>query len=547
MAKEAYVADVAYDGSAFVSVGSVSVRDGDNPDERAPAAWRSVDGQTWSVTQLAPIGSATAVYADGSSIIAAGGISMGGQELSGTAVIWRPSRAAWTAQSLPSSPSGSAAATGIVANDLGSLARVQTGGGRGFHIAQELWFTATAEGGEASEQGLGIQVSAMASLPDRFVVISNCGVNMASCSSSVSIGTGVASPSSSASASAASSSPTPSSIASASGWITTAIGDSGSVEAMGDAGDHLLAAGPGMDGWKFWTSSDGVSWAPADIDSPPELASGGVEVQSLLWTGTRWVAGGIRPTDESQPAILTSTDGTNWEWADIPGAGECGAIERIVALGDRLLALGLSCVDGIGRGVLLTSIDGITWTNELVGSGLDRFEPLDATPTSDGYLAVGTTDDNDHTAGAIWLSSAGKGEVIAAFTDAAMFGITKRAGVYVAVGVDSRGRPAAWRSTNGTSWSVVPICTGCAGQLKSVVATEDAFYAFGETAPTETRDSTAMVFESSDGRSWHRDSLEGLASGLVKGALSTRFGPIAFGTSEDEAGTPTPVIVTLIR
>jgi hypothetical protein len=565
MAKEAYVADVAYDGSAFVSVGSVSVRDGDNPDERAPAAWRSVDGQTWSVAQLAPIGAANAVYADGASIIAAGGISAGGQELSGTAAIWRPRGAAWTAQSLPPSSSPApAAATGIVANDLGSLARVQTGGSRGLQIAQELWFVPTAEGGDPSEQGLGIQVSAMASLPDRFVVISNCGVNLARCSSSVSIGTAVASRASTPSPRASSSSgPSPTvppatveasatSQAASAAWVATSIGDAGGIQAMVESGPTLTAFGWAQDdagmpgGETAWTSGDGSTWSQASQITVDGQPANGVVLGSAVWLGSRYVVGGYGGVDQTLPIILTSGDQTHWARAELPQDLTCGRIDELMQHGPQLIAVGFDCI--AHRALLLTSLGGDVWIRDDTGfADLGGAELGGMIDVNGDLVAVGSgIGPGGLPAASVWRSSGGKGEAVAALGQGHARDIAAGHDRFVVVGdlgADVSSEPAIWTSIDGLTWTLAKLSDQVDGTLGSVIPTDGGFLAIGTEQRTDGFQAP-MLYSSRDGLLWERAWIAGFDRGYLSGATATRFGPIVFGTSEDETGMPSPVVVT---
>lgn len=568
MAEQAHVTDVAYDGSGFVAVGSVSAQDGDTPDARAPAAWRSADGQTWTVTQLAPMGSANAVYADSSSIVAAGGISAGGQELSGTAVIWRPSGAAWTTQSLPpSSPSGAATATGIVANDLGALARVQRNGGRGLQIGQELWFTPTTEGSEPKEQGLDIQVSALASLPDRFVVISNCGKTLSPCAPSVSIGTGVRSPSSSPSPSTSSSSaptpaiPTPSSdvhpspSAATAAWIATPIGPAGGIQAMVESGPTLTAFGwaqneagtPG--GETVWTSGDGLTWSRVgqiDVGGEPAREVG---LTSAVWLGSTYVVGGYGGVDQTLPIILTSDDRMDWALARLPKDLTCGRLDTLIEQGPRLIAAGFDCTTH--RALFLTSADGDAWTRDDLGfADLDGAEVSGLIDANGDLIAIGSAIGPDSLPSArVWRSSAGKGEAIGTLGKGHARDIVALGDGLVVVGDvggDTVTTPAIWISNDGINWSLARLSDRANGTLASVLSVDGGFVAIG----TEQRADglqAPMLYTSPDGTHWERAEIAGFGRGYLTGALATRFGPIAFGTSEDETGTPTPLVVTSNR
>jgi len=100
----------------------------------------------------------------------------------------------------------------------------------------------------------------------------------------------------------------------------------------GAAARHLLAAGPG----------------PA--------------VVGVVWNGTRYVAVGAGGTFAGDPrTILSSTDALTWEYESLPPALNADGLAAVTWTGSQFVAVG-------GFGNILTSPDGVTWTNDFTGT-----------------------------------------------------------------------------------------------------------------------------------------------------------------------------------
>ena len=101
-----------------------------------------------------------------------------------------------------------------------------------------------------------------------------------------------------------------------------------------------------------FTSSDGVSWATAELGDK-------INIVSMEWNGERLVAvGGLTHTEtQAGGLIATSKDGLVWDQLIIPDA----AFDNVTWTGRQFVA--------VGDGWMFTSANGVGWTQERPGFG----------------------------------------------------------------------------------------------------------------------------------------------------------------------------------
>ena len=112
-----------------------------------------------------------------------------------------------------------------------------------------------------------------------------------------------------------------------------------------------LITGNRVSGPAVWHSTDGREFTIeedvpglADEDDFRSLA------QAAVWDGRGWVVvggGNARSTLDREPVVWASPDATSWERLEVPGSKDFDDLERVVAIEDDLVALGLRG-DGFG-------------------------------------------------------------------------------------------------------------------------------------------------------------------------------------------------------
>jgi len=203
-----------------------------------------------------------------------------------------------------------------------------------------------------------------------------------------------------------------------------------------------------------WTSSDGQSWEPVDLEAGFENVTFGPLIHrddgSLVSLGQRGLVDESGGINEFVPAAWTTTDGVTWTEIDPPLEG--------VALEVRQGAKGVLAVvyphSGDGHQLWL-SADGMAW--ELVHSLEANY--IDIGAGDDGFAAVswvfasGVGDESGHP---ISIASADGREWIEAPTPP--FGefveVASHAGDWIAVD-DPGGVAPTWFSANGLDWEAL--------------------------------------------------------------------------------------------
>jgi hypothetical protein len=183
------ISDVAFNGSVFVMIGTQ--KESDSQTDAKATAWRSEDGLTWAPTTLpASLGTAMSVTASDDRFLVGGAAYAGQNPQDARAVVWSSRDGkAWRRTDLPSDSNGPTSATETVSGRLGSLVRISHFYQRPA-ISDEIWLISSEEE-LIGKQDLERQVAAMAALPDRFVLVTQCATANECDSPTVSIGTPV--------------------------------------------------------------------------------------------------------------------------------------------------------------------------------------------------------------------------------------------------------------------------------------------------------------------------------------------------------------------
>lgn len=106
-----------------------------------------------------------------------------------------------------------------------------------------------------------------------------------------------------------------------------------------------LITGNRVSGPAVWHSTDGRDFT-IEEDVPGLAAEGGFAslAQAAAWDGEGWVVvggGNARSTLDRQPVAWVSRDAASWQRLEVPGSEDFDDLERVVAVGDGLVALGL--------------------------------------------------------------------------------------------------------------------------------------------------------------------------------------------------------------
>jgi hypothetical protein len=250
-------------------------------------------------------------------------------------------------------------------------------------------------------------------------------------------------------------------------------------------------------------------------------------------------------------APQVSSDGSSWEGVPrqpgletgtfIATSGPSTGMLGVAAKpGDAIVAIGYAVRQGGGLGpAIWYSRDGRTWEREPNAAIFDGARFSDLVATGQGFVIVGVVyapgaPKAGRPRGAIWTSPDGRawqrvpdgpifdvGGYFDTLEDAASGGprrIVSAGGVTVSVGgvCNDKGldcRPAFWSSRGGSPWDRV-IVDEVDTSASDIVATPEGFLAVGSATTAGGCGGvggvgcTAIVFKSSDGRSWQRHDVK---------------------------------------
>lgn len=113
-----------------------------------------------------------------------------------------------------------------------------------------------------------------------------------------------------------------------------------------------LITGNRISGPAVWHSTDGRAFTiEEDVPGLADEEGFSSLAQAATWDGAEWVVvggGNERSTLDREPVVWTSPDATVWERLEVPGSDGFDDLERVIRVGDGLVALGLR---GEGFGV----------------------------------------------------------------------------------------------------------------------------------------------------------------------------------------------------
>jgi len=260
------------------------------------------------------------------------------------------------------------------------------------------------------------------------------------------------------------------------------------VMAIASAGGERLAVGS-ADGYPaIWRQAPGGSWAlvtaPGDLraQSTPEVLT------SVTRGPAGWLAVGV-----PGPVILTSANGTTWRPAAGNIAADLGKITAVsAAAGPRgYVILGRLAVQG---GACVADV---WWSADL--TSWKRAHDVNGTSGSSQTLAVAALPDG-----------------------------------FVSVG-SHNGRPAAWVTSNGTTWRTIFLSGPANAQLNQIAVTGTRVVATGGSDGQGSGSAAFAVSSPNGGASWRQADLRLPAPGTVVTALAGgKQGWIAAG----QYGTP---------
>ena len=139
-------------------------------------------------------------------------------------------------------------------------------------------------------------------------------------------------------------------------WTAHSVGDS-SVELhhVAASGSLLVAVG---EGGAIYTSSTGSAWTAATSGVTTDL-------EGVAWTGSKFVVAG------RDGVVLTSADGSTWTLNPVTlaaGSLVAPSFQAVLWTGSELALLGAAGDAHDPAGILLSSPDGGTWTQRIIGA-----------------------------------------------------------------------------------------------------------------------------------------------------------------------------------
>ena len=233
-------------------------------------------------------------------------------------------------------------------------------------------------------------------------------------------------------------------------WTSGNFGNNEHIDALCHNGTRFIAAGQKYDfdapaGWRGYvtTSTDGAAWSQAHWDDFPLV--------SVACGNGVILAGGDDGT------LLRSTDGLTWT---VVGGLAVPTTHRIhgLAFGNGVFVLtageySFTTMNFAGDHRVLTSADGLTWTDHSSGTLIDSWKDLRKTAfLNDRFFSSGFYSQ-------LRASTDLGASFVAIRPDAEEFpAMAYGQGIYLAGGInrDNADAPVVIASQNGTSWSPIP-------------------------------------------------------------------------------------------
>jgi hypothetical protein len=242
-----------------------------------------------------------------------------------------------------------------------------------------------------------------------------------------------------------------------------------------------------------WSSTDGVTWQPADggaafVEAPE------TRMTAVLSTPSGFVAGGFAGIS-NQPGsarFWTSRDGRSWDRVPDGPAFADGRVASIVATAGGLVAVGATGPVGRATGsAIWRSSDGLAWERVAGSPALSAGAMSGITAGGPGLVAVGGS--LDGTKAMAWLSTDGsswrlapdQGTLTYHGLRITMADVTAGAdGTLVAVGHflfgTQYGQGTTWTSTDGSAWTrAEDLAAFGQGEPGAVIADGPGYVAIG--------------------------------------------------------------------
>jgi hypothetical protein len=402
---DAHVIAGASSGSHLVVVGGVAAQKNVGASS-TPAVWLSNNGIDWTEVQLSPdtlgVAFSAVVTDDGLQVV---GITYTADpNAMQQPVLWTSTDGSdWSARKLPTvTRNPQAAGLGLAVNRWGSLVAVPHYE-RGT-IAADMYFIPGGQSHEAAEQGLGRQVSALAALPDRFVLFSQCDTSGDCHSPTVSIGRAPSH-----------SQPTPKPSTALDTrrdlvWVTKPFPDEAILRSITAVGERLIVTGSASGPAAWYSDDGGDAWTRATVESSAKLIDPSLGPitrlgDNLVSLGSAEGAVGDTTSGndaDRHGAIWMSADnGTTWNYLshqEAPAAftaiasGQSG----LVAVGNRF--------DGTGAGVWRAS-DAKVWHETRERAAFDRATITSVVSNPDGFVAFGYRITNEPRPDSQWAAA----------------------------------------------------------------------------------------------------------------------------------------------
>jgi hypothetical protein len=215
---------------------------------------------------------------------------------------------------------------------------------------------------------------------------------------------------------------------------------------------------------RILTSEDGLNWTRRDVGTVAEL-------RGVTYGNGQFVAVGDSDLF-GDPLIFTSTNGVNWNQQNYAGHYYDYLLLLGVAYGSgRFVAIGSYSVGGSGFSDILTSTNGIVWDRDPIPTPA-HIEPLGVVWGAGTFVAVGGYGDLlSSTNGVDWTNH------LQGFygRDSNLNGITGTSNLLVAVGGDpALSRGLVLTSSNGLDWV---RAAGVFGALQEVIYAQGKFFA----------------------------------------------------------------------
>lgn len=302
-------------------------------------------------------------------------------------------------------------------------------------------------------------------------------------------------------------------------WVERSFGANG-IYGLTYGNGMFVAVGHGPSSsnvGEIFTSPDGINWTKRTVPNTAGVLT------CVIWTGTRFLAGGYNnAVTDSAGVILTSTNGITWTQVASTG----GAIWSLAYDGVVHLAGGLAGTSS--RGLLMRSTDGSAWTT-VSGFPGGHIEDMTYVASLDLFVAVGYTTSGLTSEGGLFTSPDGATWTRRATPAVGALQCVTWSGTKFVVGgrrsTGSAGAGAVLTSGDGLNWTSQTFSSGA---MMAVLWSNGQFVGVGNT--TAGTDAAGAAYTSPDGTTW---TVRTTGSGMVQciATNGTTLVTGGFGTS----------------